>query len=172
VAPWRDLPAEKERLPGTNLSFYNGLSGVGFVLTETWKATGATKYRQAALSATQLLADAAKPSGKGVAWSGSPGIIGDGSIILYLLYAASAFDQDAYRALAARGGDHLLELAVPQAAGGVSWKGPDFAKLSAADRRAILEILLATKPGLPKEWIDYAKSHHIQGKHTHPGRQV
>jgi lantibiotic modifying enzyme len=123
VATWHDLPAEKERLPGTNLSFYNGLSGVAFVLTEAWKATGATKYRQAALSATQSLADAAKPSGNGVAWSRSPGVIGDGSIILYLLYAARAFDRNEYRALAARGGDHLLELAVPQAAGGVSWKG-------------------------------------------------
>jgi hypothetical protein len=28
----------------------------------------------------------------------------------------------------------------------------DFAHLSAADRRAILEILLATKPGLPSYW--------------------
>lgn len=28
----------------------------------------------------------------------------------------------------------------------------DFAKLSGKDRRAILEILLATKPGLPEEW--------------------
>lgn len=30
--------------------------------------------------------------------------------------------------------------------------GPDFAHLSPADRRAILEILLATKPGLPEDW--------------------
>jgi hypothetical protein len=52
-------------------------------------------------------------------------------------------------------------------------QSPDFAKLSAADRRAILEILLATKPGLPEEWIDYAKSQHIRtaGKHA-PPRQV
>jgi hypothetical protein len=50
-------------------------------------------------------------------------------------------------------------------------QSPDFAKLSAADRRAILEILLATKPGLPEEWIEYAKSHHIAaGKR--PSRQV
>jgi hypothetical protein len=51
-------------------------------------------------------------------------------------------------------------------------QSPDFAKLSGQDRRAILEILVATKPGLPEEWIDYAKSHHIAGKHAHPGRQV
>jgi len=41
-------------------------------------------------------------------------------------------------------------------------QSPDFARLSAQDRRAILEILLATKTGLPGEWKEYAKSAHIQ----------
>jgi hypothetical protein len=31
-------------------------------------------------------------------------------------------------------------------------QGPEFASLSNEDRRAILEILVATKPGLPEEW--------------------
>jgi hypothetical protein len=31
-------------------------------------------------------------------------------------------------------------------------QGPEFASLSNQDRRAILEILVATKPGLPQEW--------------------
>jgi hypothetical protein len=31
-------------------------------------------------------------------------------------------------------------------------QGPEFASLSSQDRRAILEILVATKPGLPEEW--------------------
>jgi hypothetical protein len=31
-------------------------------------------------------------------------------------------------------------------------QSPDFAKLTSEDRRSILEILLATKPGLPAEW--------------------
>ncbi len=31
-------------------------------------------------------------------------------------------------------------------------QGPEFASLSSEDRRAILEILVATKPGLPEEW--------------------
>jgi hypothetical protein len=37
-----------------------------------------------------------------------------------------------------------------------------FAKLGVQDRRAILEILLATKGGLPLEWHSYAAAHHIQ----------
>jgi hypothetical protein len=36
-------------------------------------------------------------------------------------------------------------------------QSPAFARLSGDTRRAILEILLATKPGLPAEWTDYKK---------------
>lgn len=54
-------------------------------------------------------------------------------------------------------------------------QSPDFAKLSAENRRAILEILLATKTGLPEEWETYAKSNHIRvqiaGKHSRPHTQ-
>jgi hypothetical protein len=38
---------------------------------------------------------------------------------------------------------------------------PDFAGLLASDRRAILEILLATKTGLPEEWRVYASTNHL-----------
>ena len=34
-------------------------------------------------------------------------------------------------------------------------QGPDFASLTQEDRRAILEILVATKPGLPAEWKQF-----------------
>ena len=40
-------------------------------------------------------------------------------------------------------------------------KSPDFAQLSAEDRRSVLEILLATKRGLPQEWVQYAHSNHL-----------
>jgi hypothetical protein len=36
-------------------------------------------------------------------------------------------------------------------------QGPEFASLSPEDRRAILEILVATKPGLPAEWKEFAR---------------
>jgi hypothetical protein len=34
-------------------------------------------------------------------------------------------------------------------------QGPEFASLSAEDRRAILEILVATKPGVPEQWKEF-----------------
>ena len=40
-------------------------------------------------------------------------------------------------------------------------KSPDFAQVPADDRRAVLEIVLATKKGLPEEWMQYAHSNHL-----------
>jgi hypothetical protein len=37
-------------------------------------------------------------------------------------------------------------------------QSPEFARLTAEDRTAILEILLATKPGLPAEWQKYERT--------------
>jgi hypothetical protein len=34
-------------------------------------------------------------------------------------------------------------------------QGPEFASLSGGDRRSILEILVATKPGLPDAWKQF-----------------
>jgi hypothetical protein len=36
-------------------------------------------------------------------------------------------------------------------------QGPEFARLTGEDRQAIIEILLATKPGLPEEWATYRR---------------
>ncbi len=38
----------------------------------------------------------------------------------------------------------------------------DFDALTPADRRAVLEILLETKRGLPREWQDYARANHLR----------
>jgi hypothetical protein len=46
-------------------------------------------------------------------------------------------------------------------------QSPDFARLTPADRQAVLEILLATKPGLPAEWQQFAQSKHIQSQSFH-----
>ncbi len=46
---------------------------------------------------------------------------------------------------------------------------PDFARLPAADRAAALEILIATKPGLPAEWTDSRAPHSTQTTNrSHP----
>jgi lantibiotic modifying enzyme len=127
LATWRDLVDKPQdgslSGPGLNLSLYGGLSGLAFVLNETGKETGNGKYREAARAATDSIVQAAKPAGAGVAWSGASGMAGDGGVILYLLYAAQEFQDDKYRDTAARAGDHILEAAVRESRGGLSWRG-------------------------------------------------
>lgn len=41
-------------------------------------------------------------------------------------------------------------------------QSPDFANLSTEDRKAILSILLETKPGLPAEWQAYARANRLK----------
>jgi rhamnogalacturonyl hydrolase YesR len=55
AATWQELLTGKEHIPGTNLSFYNGLSGLAFVLAETWQATGDPRYKEAALASRSTL---------------------------------------------------------------------------------------------------------------------
>ena len=43
-------------------------------------------------------------------------------------------------------------------------QGPEFASLSGEDRRAILEILVATKPGLPEEWKQSVRQVQLETK--------
>lgn len=127
AATWRDL-LEKLGVgplsgPGFSLALYGGLAGLSFVLNETAKATGNAKYRDVARTTTDFIAQAAKPAGSGLEWSGAPGVAGDGSIALYLLYAAHEFQNDAYLQAAEKAGDHFLELAVSDPRGGLSWRG-------------------------------------------------
>jgi hypothetical protein len=51
-------------------------------------------------------------------------------------------------------------------------RGADFAALSSDGRRAILEILLSTKGGLPAEWHDYARANHLEVSHDHATEQA
>ncbi len=71
----------------------------------------------------------------------------------YLIYS------DAFDAIPAPAKDYvyhrLLQILTGQD------QSEDFARLSAQDRRAVLQILLETKAGLPAEWQDYAHANHL-----------
>jgi lantibiotic modifying enzyme len=117
--------------PGFYLAFYGGLAGTAFVLNESANATGDSKYREAARAATDYIVQAAKPAGAGIAWADAPGIASDGSVVLYLLYAAKEFQSESYLKIAAKAGDRILEKAIVEPKGGLSWRGfPAFPGLS------------------------------------------
>jgi lantibiotic modifying enzyme len=104
-----------------DVGLYTGLAGLGFVLNEVGKASGAAKYRDGARHVVELLQARARPAGAGVAWNGTTDIIdGSAGVGLFLLYAARELDLPEARTLAARAGRRLLELGTPEA-GGRKW---------------------------------------------------
>jgi hypothetical protein len=72
----------------------------------------------------------------------------------YLIYS------DAFDALPQPAKDYVYHRLLQILSG--ADQSEDFAHLTASDRRAVLEILLETKPGLPEEWQDYARSNHLK----------
>lgn len=111
-------------MDNVNLTFNMGLSGTAFALAQVWQATQDRAYRDAAWAITQHIVDAARPVGAGVEWVGAPSAgLGDGSILLYLLWAARAFGDDSLCALAVRAGTHILALGERDPRGGLRWTG-------------------------------------------------
>jgi len=109
------LPSEPQ------MGLYEGVSGLGFMFGETWRATKDEKYRKAALSAVRTLNEKAGTAGKGVQWNNSNDIIsGSAGIGLFLLYAADTLKDERASWLAVRAADRLLEIGIPDQ-GGTKW---------------------------------------------------
>jgi lantibiotic modifying enzyme len=118
-----DFPA-MIALDNVNLAFNMGLSGTAFVLANVWQTTGETRYRAAALDITRHIVAAARPAGAGVEWIGATSAgLGDGSILLYLLWAARVFNDPSLRDLATRAGRRIIEAAEHDPRGGLRWTG-------------------------------------------------
>ncbi len=116
-ADWLASRIESERDAG----LYTGLSGLGFALTQTWKATGDARYRDAANRVVDRIAAAARTVGDGVEWSPVSDIIsGTAGIGLYLLSAARDLARPDAQALAVRAGRRLLAQTIA-AEDGVKW---------------------------------------------------
>jgi lantibiotic modifying enzyme len=127
AANWREVAAFQGAFsaPNGNFDFFTGLSGTAFTLAHVWQRTGDTTYRDTALDITRHIAVAAQPAGSGVEWIGSPTIgMGDGSVVLYLLWAAQQFDELDFRDLAVLAGHRILETAQPDPRGGLKWLNP------------------------------------------------
>jgi len=109
---------------------YVGIAGIGFALTETFKATGKPKYRQGALRCAQLLGERARKAGKGIEWNDTTDVIAGGAGIgLFLLYAARELKEPAFRELAIQDGHRLINLGMSEE-NGMKWRmSPSFARL-------------------------------------------
>jgi lantibiotic modifying enzyme len=103
------------------MGLYDGLSGIGFTLGETWRATKDERYRRGVLNIARLLARNAGAVGIGVQWNNANDIAsGTAGIGLFLVYVDDVLHDGDSRALAVRAGDRLLDLAVADK-GGSTW---------------------------------------------------
>jgi hypothetical protein len=119
-------------LDNVNLDFNHGLSGTAFALAQAWQATGDERLREAALAVTRHVAAAVHPAGNGVAWIDAAAAgLGDGSILLFLLWAAKALNEPSLLELATRAGDHILEQGENDPRGGRKWVGFPLERLGA-----------------------------------------
>jgi len=109
---------------------YEGIAGIGFALTETFKATRNEKYRQGASQCAALLAVRARKVGKGTEWSDTTDVISGGAGIgLFLIYAARELNEPSFRDLAIQDARRLIELGRPEKSG-LKWAmTPTFERL-------------------------------------------
>ncbi len=112
------------------MGLYTGISGIGFVLWETFKATGKEKYRHGVRRCIQLIRNGAKRVEKGIQWNSSTDIIyGSAGIGLFLATMAKELKDPTLHDLAVQAGRRLLELGIPVKKG-LKWRmNPDFSRL-------------------------------------------
>lgn len=116
------LPDALGRDEGGEAGLYTGVSGIGFALHQTYKATGKESYRQGAARCLDLVHAAARPSGNGVSWDPVTDIVGGAAgTVLFLLRMARELDRPASRDLALQAGLWLAGLGIPEA-GGLKWR--------------------------------------------------
>jgi lantibiotic modifying enzyme len=109
---------------------YEGRSGAAFVLEETFRTSGDSKYRRGFLEALEEIKTHALPAGSGIEWSTTTDIISGGAGTgLFLIYGFQETGDRAWLDLAARAGARLIELGVPEN-GGLKWAmDPSFPRL-------------------------------------------
>ena len=148
-----------DRAAGIEGSGFNreGLAGASYAILETWKSTGESRYRDAAISATGLLTKRAQAAGAGVTWGPAFDISGgDAGVISYLLYAARTFDRDDWRQLARNAGKRLREIARKDAGGNLYWSAtPNFSHGTAGAATVLAQLYSETRE---QEFLDAALS--------------
>jgi lantibiotic modifying enzyme len=116
-ADWLLAQIESESQAG----LYTGLAGLGFTLTETWKATQDARYRDGANKVVDRLKQLARHTGDAVEWSPVSDIIsGTAGIGLWLVSASRDLGRADARDLAAAAGRRLISQQMT-ADGGAKW---------------------------------------------------
>lgn len=116
------LPASADAMGEEGAGLYTGVAGAAYVIEAVRRASGDRTLDSGRARAVALLRESLAPMGKGAGWNPSSDIIsGSGGILLALAWLdAHGGAWDGWRKDAARVGDRLLEVGVPEN-GGLKW---------------------------------------------------
>ncbi len=136
AAHWRDLllpeqaafQDDREGVPGVHLGAHMGVGGVGLVLIEGAKTFAkndeASAYRQAAEEIGRFYTDEAVQHGEdGPYWTGSPALLMDGGIVLFLIALYEAFGNQQLLEFIKAAGAQYLHWGAKSPRGGIDFNG-------------------------------------------------
>lgn len=117
-------------LPGRGTAFYAGLAGIAGALIPLAGTDPGTRDL-AVRVVREVLARQGTTGGREAGWTGTDALIGDGGIVLTLLAAADAWEDEEAMAAALRTGEQMLAGELPAEVGS-TWVGTDPAAIGVA----------------------------------------
>lgn len=108
-------------MEGCRVGHLNGPTGGAYVAELLYENTGLTHYRDFAIAVTEDLIASAKEQDGGITWNGEYGIIAEGGLVLYLLYAYITFQDRKYLEAAKKAGQFIANKAEEAPGGGYRW---------------------------------------------------
>ena len=123
-----DFVSNAEFLPGAEIGFLNGPAGGAFAASKLFAITREERYKDYALKVTNDLIDAAHEEDGKLFWYGEYGIIGEGSLILYLVDAYETYGVQRFIDAAYKGAKYIVSKKEEAPNGGYRWYAMDTEK--------------------------------------------
>ena len=116
-----DFHSDSQFLPGADIGFLNSPAGGAYVASRLYEITGEQKYKDFAIRVTDDCISAAHEENGALVWYGSYGIIGEGSLILYLLDAYKTHQKEEYLIAAKKASKLIIDKKEDAPHGGYRW---------------------------------------------------
>lgn len=116
---------EGNPLASYDVGYLNGPPGGAYVAELLYQVTKEEKYRNHFIRVTEDLIESANPADEGITWYGAYGIIAEGTLPLYLLFAYETLKEERYLEAAKQAGRYIASKAEEAPSGGYRWYAMD-----------------------------------------------
>ena len=116
-----DFTTKQTYLPGAYIGFYNGPAGGAYVAEKYYELTGKEEFKNFAVQVTDDCIAAAHTENGALTWYGFYGILGEGSLILYLIDAYENLGEKKYLEATVAAGRYLINKKEDAPGGGYRW---------------------------------------------------